>query len=340
MTGLQPTYKINTPNRSDFIRDDFQTLIQQKGRSVILEKVLLCACKSQSANQQSNCKNCGGVGWLWINPINTRMILKGMKITPDFKAWSESITGDLEVTASDTEELTYMDRLTLLDSRALYNEVLFFKTKGLVTFAYTAYEMKEIKYVGYFTGVNSIFQRLNNGVDYIFDKNIIKLINPAIVAVQGSISITIRYVHAPVYYMIDMKRESMETFVVVDGTEKIVHLPISGTARRAHYIPTANNLNGDRLLSNNYNGPCGAEVLTFSSQQSVVLPPYTAPPRTITFPFINQNSVSVNHGLGRLVSVTIYDESSVLITANVQATDNNNVLVTFATQQSGTIVIQ
>jgi hypothetical protein len=256
MAGLQQTYQANLQNtRADFNRSDFETLIAQKGRNVILEKALQCPCKGKSTNQQSNCKNCGGTGWVFINPKETRLVLQGMNITPNFKAWSEEITGDLKVTASDTEELTFMDRLTLEDGRAIFNEVLFFKTRGTgssaVTFAFTSYNIKEVKYIGYFKGTDQPFQKLNFGTDYTFDKNIIKIINPAIVPVQGDISVTIRYIHAPQYLMIDMKRESMETFVM-EGTEKMVHLPISGTARRQHYILGAPNLNGNNLVSNDY----------------------------------------------------------------------------------------
>ena len=43
----------------------------------------------------------------------------------------------------------------------------------------------------------------------------------------------------------------MESFELLGG-EKLIHLPISGIARRAHYILTANNLAGDRLLNNNF----------------------------------------------------------------------------------------
>jgi hypothetical protein len=252
MSGLQQTYQPQLNNtRADFNRSDFETLIAQKGRKVTLEKSLQCPCKGKSTNQQSNCRNCGGTGWVFINPTETRLVLQGMNITPNYKAWSEEITGDLKVTASDTEELTFMDRITVEDGRAIFTEVLFFKVRDVNTFAFTCYNIKEIKYIGYFKGVDQPFQRLAFGTDYTFEKNIVRIINPAIIPVQGDISITIRYVHAPQYLMIDMKRESMETFVM-ESSEKMVHLPIAGTARRQHYILGAPNLNGNNIISNNY----------------------------------------------------------------------------------------
>ena len=247
--GLQNTNIIDIA-RVDFHRNDFEKLIAQKGREVIKEQGILCPCKSKASNQQSNCKNCGGSGFLFINPVKTRLVLQGMEITPNYKSWSEEIIGDLKVTGSDTEELSFMDRITMLDGRAIFNEVIFFKTKDTVRFSFTAYDIKEILYIAYFEGVENKLRKLALNVDYVFEKNIIRLTNPLLIPVQDFISVTVRYVHAPAYLMIDMKRESMESFELLDR-ERLIHLPISGTARRAHYILTAPNLNGDRLLDNN-----------------------------------------------------------------------------------------
>lgn len=251
--AIQQTYNTGISNRSDFRRNDFETLIQQKGRRVILSKSLVCPCKAKATNQQSNCKNCGGCGWVFINPKETRMVLQGMNLTPDYKAWSQEIQGDLKVTASDTEELTYMDRIEVLDANSIFNEVLFFKKKPVgddfITFAYTSYNIKEIKYIGYFQGTDKTFKKLIEGIDYIKERNIITLINSDVQPIQGEISITIRYVHAPIYLMIDIKRESMESFEMI-GKEKLIHLPVSAIARRQHYELQGNNLFGDRLLDN------------------------------------------------------------------------------------------
>jgi hypothetical protein len=75
--ALQQTYYSGASTRADFNKSDFETLIQQKGRDVVLEKAILCGCKDKQGNQQSNCKNCGGAGFLFINPKETRMIYKG-----------------------------------------------------------------------------------------------------------------------------------------------------------------------------------------------------------------------------------------------------------------------
>lgn len=256
MAGLQKTIQVAIPsgNRADFNRSDYETLIAEKGRRVSLATSIVCPCKDKTSNQQSNCKNCGGTGWVFYNERETRMVIKGMSAKEEFlpNGSSITVTGDISISASNTEELTAMDRLTIEDSVAIFAEVLFMKIKGSVKFAYTAYNIKEISYIGLFKGIDQPLQRLVQDVDYTYERNIIKIINPLIVPVQGEISVSVRYKHAPQYHIIDMKRESMETFTIEKGYEDLKHLPVSATARRAHYILAANNLAGDRLIDNSF----------------------------------------------------------------------------------------
>ena len=75
---------------------------------------------------------------------------------------------------------------------------------------------------------------------------------------DGLIGITIRYIHAPSYHVIEMKRETMQTYRFNTGTEVLQNMPLSGIGRRAQYILTAPNLQGDNLLDNSYpeDGSC------------------------------------------------------------------------------------
>lgn len=247
---LQNTNIIDN-NRADFHRNDFEKLIAQKGRAVTIEQAIQCSCKSKATNQQSNCQNCSGTGWVFINPRSSRLVIQQMKMSVAFASQSENVLGDINITGSDTEELAFMDRITMLDGKAIFNEVLFFKVRNGITFSFSAYNIKQIIYIAAFQGVNVPLLRLVQNVDYTYDKNIIKIINPNILSVQGDISVSIRYVHAPTYLMVDMKRESMESFEMIER-EGLISLPISGTARRAHYILGAPSLSGSTVINNSY----------------------------------------------------------------------------------------
>jgi hypothetical protein len=65
-------------------------------------------------------------------------------------------------------------------------------------------------------------------------------------------SLTIRYVHAPQYYVLDMGREVMNSFVQIRGEESNVSLPVSAVGRRSHYILDAEKFGGGRIIDNSF----------------------------------------------------------------------------------------
>lgn len=254
--GLQATIQNVQPelgDRADFNKPEFSKLVYEKGQPCIVEQALMCPCKSPSSNQQSNCKNCGGTGWVFINPRETRMVLQGMDALQKYVGWSEELRGMVRISADENEQLVFMDRITALDGISRHQEVLFVKQVNTTKFSYTAYKMQCIEYIGLFVSVNNTFTRLVEGTDYTWSANqdTIIWLTPAV----GS-AITIRYSHRPTYHMQELKRETMESFKMTGEGEKMQELPISGYARRAHYVMNKQNIAGDRLLDNSYVDPC------------------------------------------------------------------------------------
>lgn len=254
--GLQNTIVNVQPelgNRADFNKPDFDTLVYQKGQPCIVEQALMCPCKSANTNQQSNCKNCGGTGWLFINPRETRMVLQGMDAVQKYVGWSEELRGMVRVSADENEQLVFMDRITDLTGISRHQEVLFVKAVGGTKFSYAAYRMQCIEYIGLFVAVNQPLTRLVEGTDYTWSagQDTILWLTP----VAGS-AITIRYTHRPTYHVQELKRETMQSFKMTGEGEKNQDLPISAYARRAHYMLDKQNIAGDRLLDNSYVDPC------------------------------------------------------------------------------------
>lgn len=242
----------STP-RADFQREVFDKLIFEKGRSVLVEKALLCPCKSRAANQQSTCRNCGGVGWVFINPRETRMILSGMDAVSKQMGWSEELQGMINVTCLPEEELAFMDRITVLNGESIYTEVLHFKNHNAKLFAYTAYNIKSILNIALFEGASTKLKPLLPLTDYTFERNTIILNNSYLPTSSPlDISVTIRYKYAPTFIVSEHKRETIQSYRIQNGIERNQDLPISAYAKRSHYVLTALNLAGDRLLSNNY----------------------------------------------------------------------------------------
>lgn len=250
----------------DFRKNDFDAAIWLKGYDIIHEKALKCPCKSINSNQQSNCKNCGGSGWVFINPTKTRAILHSMNINTQFKEWSEENRGTVSISIRDIDQLSFMDRLSVLSGEAIYGEVIHFKESNGALFSFTSYKMKEILYAGMFINVDNKLQRLILDEDFTFEDNKIFLKDKYIStfdAAVGDLSITIRYIHAPQYHVIDLVRETMVTIIKENGRDKSTSLPISAVGRRAHYILNAENLSETRLVDNSYiDKPCSTVTKT------------------------------------------------------------------------------
>ena len=255
---LQATSITLSAPRTDFELNEFEKIIVQKGRKVLFSKALQCPCKSRSTNQQSNCKNCGGSGWVFVNERETRMIVSGVAIVNEYKPWSEESRGVINISCSDDEQLTFMDKITLVDANAIYQEVLFFRKVNSQWFAFSSYPIKKLLYGGLFVSVNSSLQRVTESQLQFGPKNVVKIIDGSLIdsqATDDSVSLSVRYYHSPIYYVAEMKRETMQSFKYENEKETIQNLPLSALARRAHYILDPTKFSGEGLLSNDFQEP-------------------------------------------------------------------------------------
>lgn len=256
MTTIIPTSAplgSNNP-RVDFKKDQFEGLIWQKGYDVIHESALVCPCVSKAVNQQSSCKNCGGTKWIYINPTQSRMVLHSMNMSTKFKQWSQENLGTASLTSLSDDEISYMDRITVLDGNSIFSEVLFLKEYNGTYYFNTIYNIKEIKYIGVFINTGVKLTPLIYGTDFTYVDNKIIFLTAAnytdINADELDCSITIRYVHAPQFHVLDIPRETIQSFVNINGKEVAIDLPIHAVCRRSHYVLDAQNFEKTRILDN------------------------------------------------------------------------------------------
>jgi hypothetical protein len=278
---METTFTKGQP-RADLNKREFDNLVYQKGRDVVLETALECPCKSPSTNQQSNCKNCGGTGWIFINPRSTKMILTAIDAVTEFRPWSEELRGTVSITALEQDEMSAMDRITVTKGESIHNEVVFIKQKGSVYFCYTTYNIKKISYIGLYISQDQPLKRLVLNEDYLVADNILRFSEEFILAnipdfISGeSTSLTIRYKHAPQFHVIEMKRETMQSDIYQKGVSVNQNMPVSAIARRSHYQLSAQNLTGDRFINNSYQLTCNQReesvvIQTFSSNYDFYL---------------------------------------------------------------------
>lgn len=256
-----------------FIADEFDHLIWEKGYRVIHEKVLQCPCKSLRTNQQSNCKNCGSTGWLFINPEETRMILRNINENTIYKEWSQENLGNVNISTMNKTRLVHMDRITLIEAEANFNEVRHFKiTDDNILFSYCSYHIKSIDYVGLFVNETSKLTRLVADEDYTFDGNRLFLTNKYVANYvdDNTYSVTIRYIHQPQFHVIDINRQVANSRKSYNGKEEVQDLPLSAIGKRAHFVLDVENIATNRLLDNSYiDNRCDKQIKVVDSYSNM-----------------------------------------------------------------------
>lgn len=236
--------------RQDFIKEDFDLLIYQKGYNVYHEKATLCPCKIKGQDNKPDCLNCGGTGWIFLDKIKTRMILHSMNIETKYKEWSEEKVGTVSISCMDKDQISFMDRITLIDSRSLHSQILYPQFYQNKLFAYTSYIIQDIKDCFLFINSKEKLKRLTIGTDYTYENNVFYLDNKY--QSMEALRVSIRYAHYVAYHVIDISRDIINSFNVnaISGKEGLLSLPLHGTARRAHYILDGDKFNSEYILDN------------------------------------------------------------------------------------------
>lgn len=240
----------------DLVRENFNKIIWQHGYDVLHEKALKCPCKNKASGQQSNCKNCGGTGWAFINGTKTRMVMHSMNLNTTFKEWSETALGTSSITCMDVEKLGYMDRVTVLKGESIYDEVLYMNALETGEYVFfTVYDIKYIEYIAAFKTINDSYTFLYHGVDFTYVDNVITLDKTkweSLITDTENFSITIRYAHAPQFHVLDIPRDTMVVFTKIPtGKEKGgIVMPVHAVGRRSHYVLDAENYAHNRIIDN------------------------------------------------------------------------------------------
>lgn len=242
---------VQTQPQAFFRKNDFDVTIFQHGYDVIVEKALRCPCKSKGADNLSSCKNCGGSGWFFINPKQTKAILHSMNQQTNFREWSEVNVGTVNISVRDIDKLAFMDRITVLQGNSVHSQTVFMSFYKTVLFAFLDYTPKEIEEVFLFISPEDKFVLLKEGIDYsiadykiILDKKYHHL---------KDVTLSIRYIHAPQFHVIDLPRDVMVSTIRTTGGQKIkAQMPVNAVGRRAHYVINRQSFNGDLYFDNSY----------------------------------------------------------------------------------------
>lgn len=225
----------------------FETLIQTQGYDAFIDRALRCPCVDKATGQAlSTCKNCLGRGWFFVDRTETRLIAQHMDNKKRYENWSEVNRGTASITTKGIDKLGFMDRIILTQLEGYYSEILNPVLFGGELIAYPVYEPLFVTniflFVGDYTKLEPIPEEMYK-VDknkIVFDQSLLTVLPVEDVnQKQPNMSVSIRYAHFPVFYVIDANRELMKVresrFCTYDD-EKLRQMPINVLARKAHYI--------------------------------------------------------------------------------------------------------
>ena len=235
-----------------FVKSDFEDLIFNHGYDVIIEKVIRCPCKSKGGDNMSSCKNCAGSGWLWINPNKTKAILKSMNANTKFKEWSEENVGNANITLRDVDRISFMDKITVLNGESMHTQNVYPVDLGNVIFSFTDYPVKEMEEVYMFLSGEVKLKKLLPTTDYTISDDKIILNNKF--KNTKNFTLSLRYIHAPQFLVVDIIRDVMSSQAIPSPGESVknVQMPVSAVGRRLHYVLNRQNFVGDYLFDNSY----------------------------------------------------------------------------------------
>lgn len=238
----------------DFIKPEFDALIENKGYRVIWEKSTMCPCRGTQHSPLSDCQNCRGTGWVLFNAIRTKMVLTSINYSNKYLQWTKDLVGMIAVTARSEDRITFMDRITLIDSDNYESEIMPLQVSSTgVVFCFVTYKLVEVMEIFTFIQSDQALNRLSPE-EFQFSVGGYKIIFPNITLQENEVKmVSIRYKCNPQYYVVDMNHDIRNSSILNDrGSKEQIRLPVSGVARRALDIFDRPNFIGDSIIDNSY----------------------------------------------------------------------------------------
>ena len=100
--------------RADFVKDDFDILVEQKGLVLTHEQTFKCSCiREMNGSALSECPDCFGGGYTYGEKHDIKGVIQSINYDPKFMQYSEINVGNAMLTVRYTNRLGWRDRITL-----------------------------------------------------------------------------------------------------------------------------------------------------------------------------------------------------------------------------------
>lgn len=233
--------------------NDFDALIFNKGYSVVISRAIECPCKGKSGAPLTTCHNCLGLGWFFVDSVETKAIITSINKDTKFKYWSPELAGTISVTVRNEEKFSFMDKIVFKSRTTSLSEVRPVLQTGSKKFAFLSYRAESINSVYLFNTETTKLIKLNPIQYGVREENpsIVELVSinyPA--TFNGAISVD--YNHELSYNVVDIPHDFRSSFITDEnGKNQEYSLPVQAIARRSHLVVgNATNYLGNNLLDN------------------------------------------------------------------------------------------
>lgn len=238
-------------------KKDFDSAIYAQGYEVWKELALHCPCRNPTnGSALSDCENCGGTGWIFVNKTLTRAVIQAINRQSKFtQKWTEMDAGTISVSLRNEDKVAFMDRITIMDQVSTFSQSLALKkgpNKQLNSRLF--YNPTKITHAYLFNGSDKKLYQLGAN-DYLFKDNYFFL---NLELPNEPQSVSLRYEHHPQYHVIDITREQIANRGGLENNcdpnepvdSLLAQFPVHAVARKADRTLDPADINGESVYDN------------------------------------------------------------------------------------------
>ncbi|MDP4224898.1 MAG: hypothetical protein Q8910_00815 [Bacteroidota bacterium] len=217
--------------RVDLKVEQFDVIIRQKGYRVTWEQSMYCSCYTPETGQPNYmCPVCHGLGFIYFNPIQTRMVVASISGYKDYERLGLNDMGYAYLTPQSKDKVGFRDRLTFIDFTTNFTQVVSRQAVGTPdTLRYPVTNIILVKMLDTTFYVD---------VDFMVDPDNPRQIHWINNTVEPGQYYSILYTTKPVYIVTNIEHELRGTYVVSDahGGERFIELPKKFQIKREDFL--------------------------------------------------------------------------------------------------------
>jgi len=216
--------------RVDLKPEQFDLLIHQKGYRVTWEQAMFCSCYSTSGQPNYECDTCHGLGYVYFNPVETRIAVASIAGNKQQDRIGLNDVGYAYATTKTSDLVGFRDRFTFTDFTTRFSEVVERQPVGIPDIL--RYPVTSINCVRQLDMIFTIEE------DFIVDPNSPRQLLWLTESIVPGDNYSILYITKPVYIVINIEHEIRGSWVVSHalGGEKFVALPKKYQLKREDFL--------------------------------------------------------------------------------------------------------